>query len=91
MTGFVVDKATDALLQATYYKANNYNAALAAATDPYGQGVRDYSVTFGLKHKFSDRLVGSAKLGYLNSNSETTGGFSNYKGAVGYCTLSYRL
>ncbi len=91
VTGFVVDKDTDAQIQVTYYEADNYNAALAAATDPYGQGVRDYGFTVGLKHKFSARLIGSAKLGYLNSNSETTGGFSNYKGAVGYCTLSYRL
>jgi hypothetical protein len=91
ITGFIVDKNTDAQFQTTYYKANNYNPALAVATDPYGQGVRDYSITFGIKRKFTSRLIGSAKLGYLNSNSETTGGFSNYKGAVGYASVTYRL
>jgi hypothetical protein len=91
VTGFVLTHWTDAQVQATYYKANNYNRALAVATDPYGQGVRDYSLTVGVKHKFSDRMVGSAKIGYLNSNSETTGGFANYKGAIGYVSFSYGL
>jgi len=58
---------------------------------PYGQSGRDYSLTVGLKHKFSDRMVGSAKVGYFNSNNETTGGFANYKGTVGYLSLDYRL
>lgn len=89
--GYVVDKDTDAQIQGTYYKANNWNPALAAATMPYGQGGKDYSVTIGLKHKFSDRMVGSAKVGYFNSNNETTGGFANYKGTIGYLTLDYRL
>lgn len=88
---FVVDKTTDAQVQATYYKADNYNPALAAATDPYGQGGRDYSVTLGLKHKFSDRVVGLAKVGYFNSTSDTTGGFANYKGTVGYLSLQFKL
>lgn len=91
VAGFVIDKETDALLQATYYKADNYAPALATATDPYGQGCRDYSLAVGVKHKFSDRMSGSAKIGYFNSNSETTGGFANYKGTVGYLTLDYRL
>ena len=91
VTGYVVDKDTDAQIQATYYKANNWNPELAAATTPYGQGGKDYSVTVGLKHKFSDRMVGSAKIGYFKSDSETTGGFANYKGTVGYLTLQYRL
>ncbi|MBI5767315.1 MAG: hypothetical protein HZA93_05930 [Verrucomicrobia bacterium] len=91
VTGYVVDKDTDAQIQGTYYKANNWNPSLAAATTPYGQGGKDYSVTVGLKHKFSDRLVGSAKVGYFKSDSETTGGFANYKGTIGWLTLDYKL
>ena len=91
LTGFVVDKATDAQIQATYYKANNWNPYLAVTTTPYGQGGRDYSLTFGLKHKFSDRMVGTAKLGYFNSTNETSGGFADYKGTVGYVSLQVRL
>lgn len=91
VTGYVVDKDTDAQVQATCYKANNWNPQLAAATMPYGQGGEDYSLTVGVKHKFSDRMVGAAKVGYFHSDSDTTGGFANYKGTVGYLSLSYRL
>jgi len=91
VTGYVVDKDTDAQIQGTYYKANNWNRALAAATMPYGQSGKDYSVTVGLKHKFSDRMVGSAKVGYFKSDSETTGGFANYKGTIGYLTIDYKM
>lgn len=91
LTGFVVDKETDAQVQATCYKADNYNPWLATYTTPYGQGGKDYSVTVGLKHKFSDRMVGVAKLGYFNSTNETSGGFADYKGTVGYVSLQFRL
>ncbi|HVS52861.1 MAG TPA: hypothetical protein VHD62_10955 [Opitutaceae bacterium] len=91
VTGFVIDQETDALVQATYYKADNYERALAAATMPYGQGGHEYSVTVGLKHKFSDRMVGSAKIGYYENKNETTGGYANYKGPVGYLSLDYKL
>jgi hypothetical protein len=88
VAGFVVDKFTDAQLLGTYYRADNYNAALAAATTPYGLSVKEYSLTVGLKHKFSDRLVASAKVGYFYSNNETTGGFANFKGTVAYVSLA---
>jgi hypothetical protein len=91
ITGFVVDKNTDAQLQATYYKADNYNPALAGSTQPYGAGARDYSVTVGLKHKLTDRMLTSIKVGYLNSENETVGGYSDYKGLVGYVSLDYQL
>lgn len=91
LTGFVVDKETDAQVQATYYKADNWDPLRATYTTPYGQGGKDYSVTVGLKHKFSDRMVGVAKLGYFNSTNETSGGFADYKGTVGYVSLQFRL
>lgn len=91
VAAFVVDKQTDAQVQATYYRANNYNAALAASTDPLGSGGRDYSITVGLKHKFTDKMVGSAKVGYLESKSDTTGGFANYRGPVGYVALEHQF
>ena len=91
LAGFVVDKNTDAQVQATYYRADNYNPALAGSTMPYGAGGRDYSVTLGVKHKLTDRVITTGKIGYLNSNNELTGGFSDYKGVVGYVTVDYRL
>jgi len=45
----------------------------------------------GLKHKFSNRLMGDAKVGYLKSTDSTTGGFTNYKGPLAYLSLSYSL
>ena len=91
VTGFVINKETDAQVQGTYYKANNYHPAIATSTTPYGASGRDYSFTVGVKHKFNDRMVGSAKLGYFNSDNVTAGGFANFKGTVGYASLTYRL
>ncbi|MEY4940157.1 MAG: hypothetical protein RIQ93_1892 [Verrucomicrobiota bacterium] len=87
VAGFVVDKLTDAELQATYYRANNYNPALAVATDPYGAGAREYGVFAGLKHKFSDKLLGQAKVGYLDRRNDTSGGNSNFRGPLAYVAL----
>lgn len=90
LTGFVLTKETDALLQATYYRADNFNPAIIV-TDPLGAGVRDYSVTAGVKHKLSDRMVASVKVGYFNSDSEMTGGNASYKGLAGYFAIEYSL
>ena len=91
IAGFVVDKSTDVQLLGTYYKANNYSPALATSTVPYGASGRDYSCAVGVKHKFNDRMVGSAKLGYVESINNTTGGFTNFHGPVAYISLDYAL
>lgn len=91
LTGLVLDKDTDLQLQASYYKADNPNAILAALTTPYGVAVSDVSVTVGVKHKFSDRWVGNAKVGYFESKNDTYGGFANYHGPVAYFSVDYGL
>ncbi len=91
LTGFVVDKETDLQFQVAYYRANDGNANLYPLTQPYGVDVRDVSATIGLKHKFSDRLIGDAKVGYFESKNDTTGGFTNYHGPVGYVSVEYAL
>ena len=91
LAGFVVDKETDAQLEGTYYRADNYQPVLAISTLPYGAGAKEYTVTLGLKHKFSDRLIGSAKIGYMSSQNDTTGGFTNYTARLVYVTLDYKL
>lgn len=91
VAGFVVDKLTDAEVQATYYRADNYNAALAAATDPYGAGARDYALFVGLKHKFSDKLLGHVKVGYMDRKNDTAGGNSNFRGPLAYLALERAL
>ena len=91
LAGFVVDKNTDAQVQYTYYYADNYQAALAATTMPFGASAEESTVTLGLKHKFSDHLIGSAKIGYCSSKNPTTGGFTDYRARIAYVALDYAL
>jgi hypothetical protein len=90
ITGFVVDKETDASLQYTYYKADNFKVPTYAAVFQ-GAGVKEYTVSFVVKHKFSDRLVGDFKVGYFDSKNESTGGNTNYKGPMVYVSLTQAL
>ncbi|HEX7631096.1 MAG TPA: hypothetical protein VF388_03110 [Lacunisphaera sp.] len=87
LTGFVFDKHTDVQIQVNYYRANNGNAYLAAMTTPYGVAVRDVSCTVGVKRRLSDKLLLNAKLGYFDSQNDTTGGFTSYHGPVAYVAL----
>jgi hypothetical protein len=89
--GWVLAKSTDAQVQYTYYRANNYNPSVAAWTLPYGAGAKDYIVTAGIKHKFNDKMVINAKVGYCDSKNDTTGGFTNFKGPLAYVSLDYAL
>ena len=91
LAGFVVDAATDAQVQYTFYRADNFQPELAATTTPYGAGITEHTITVGLKHKFSNRLVGSARVGYFSSKNDTTGGFTNYNGVLAYLSLDYKL
>ena len=91
ITGFVVDKQTDAQVQLNYYRADNGNAILAPLTMPYGVAVKDTSITVGLKHKFSDKWIGNAKIGYFDSANDTTGGMTNYHGPLAYVSFDHSL
>ena len=91
LAGWVVDEATDAQLQYTYYRANNFQPILAATSVPFGAGAVEHTVTVGLKHKFNDTMVGSVRVGYFSSRNDTTGGFGNYNGVLAYLGLDYKL
>jgi hypothetical protein len=91
IVGAVLDKENDLQVQATYYRANNGDAYLARYTQPYGADGKEMALTVGLKHKFSDRLVGSARIGYIDSKNNTTGGMTNFKGPVAYVSLTTGL
>ena len=91
LCGFALDKATDAQVQGLTQRANNYNPQVALGGIPYGASFELRSVTVGLKHKFSNRLMGDVKVGYLKSTNATTGGFANYHGPLGYIALDYAL
>ena len=91
LCGTTLSAADDLQIQFNYYKADNSDVALAAWTVPYGMMVEETSVTVGLKHKFSDRVVGDAKVGYFDSASDTTGGLTNFHGPQAYVSLTYAL
>jgi hypothetical protein len=87
LAGYVIDQKTDGEAQATYYRANNYDPALASNTTPYGAGAREYRFTVGVKHKITEKLIASAKIGYLVSRNDTSGDFTNYNAVVAYVAL----
>lgn len=89
--GFVLDKQTDAEIQGNWEQATDYNPQVAYGGQPYGATFLYESATAGLKHKFTDRLLGDGKIGYLRSTDGTTGGFTNYRGPLAYVSLEYAL
>ena len=91
LCGFVVDKQTDAQIQWAFQRADNYNPQVAQGGQPYGASFEETNVTVGLKHKFSDRLIGEGKVGYLRWTDPTAGGFTNYNGPLAYVSLTYSL
>ncbi len=91
LTGWTVDKDTDAQIQWNHYRANNGNPVLAAMTLPFGVAVKDESITVGMKHRFSDKWMCHAKVGYFDSANDTTGGRTNYHGPMAYVSFDYGL
>ncbi len=91
LSGFPLDKFTDLQLQVNYYRADNGNAFLAPLSQPYGVAVKDTQVTVGVKHKFSDKWIGHAKVGYFDSTNDTTGGNTNYRGPIAYIACERAL
>lgn len=91
MTGFVLSKVTDAQVQLTYQKADNFEPGIAVGTQPYGAGYREYTATVGIKHKLTDRILASGKVGYFSSKNDTTGGFTNFHGPLAYVSVEYKL
>ncbi|MDI1336739.1 MAG: hypothetical protein PSU94_11220 [Lacunisphaera sp.] len=90
ITGFVVDKETDASLQYTFYRAGNYNVPTNASLF-YGAGVKEYTVALVVKRKLTSTLFGEAKVGYFDSKNDTTGGNTNFKGPMVYVSLTQAL
>lgn len=91
LAGAVLSKEDDLQIQFTYYRASNSDAALALRTQPYGSDLKEYMITAGLKHKFSDRWIGHAKVGYLDNQNAATGGRTSFRGPLAYVSLEYGL
>lgn len=90
VTGYAISKDTDASIQYTFYRADNYNAP-NAATVWLGAGVKEYTYALALKHRFNEKLVGQFKVGYFNSENQTTGGNTNFKGPMAYVSFDHAL
>lgn len=91
IAGTPLSKTDDLQVQFTYYKADNYNAQLARYTQPYGASARETMVSAGLKHKFNDKWIGHAKIGYIDNKNDTTGGRANFRGPLAYVSVEYGL
>lgn len=89
--GFPVSKAADIQLQTTAYRADNYDAFATPASLSYGAGAKESTTTVGLKYKLSDRMILNAKVGYIDSRNDTTGGNTNFRGPVGFLAIDYAL
>ena len=91
LCGFAADKNTDIQIQGFWERSNNYNPQVAAGGIPYGASFEISSITIGVKHKFTDRIFGEAKVGELKSTDGTTGSMTNYHGPLAYLSLTYAL
>ena len=91
LAGFVIDKQTDTNIQGLLTRATNYNRQIMMGGIPYGAAFYERSITVGLKHKLSDRMFAEGKVGYLDRQDATAGGFTNYKGPLVYLSLTCAL
>ncbi len=85
--GFVIDKKTDGMIQAAYYRANNFDEAYANVGMPLGASGKDSSISFGVRHKLDEKTVISGKVGYCDSNNGTMGGFADFSGPLAYLSV----
>ena len=91
MAGAVLTKRDDVQVRFTAYRAANSDASIATYTQPYGSSAYENTVTVGLIHKFSAKLIGHVKVGYMNSHNQLTGGNTDFKGPLAYVSLDYGL
>jgi len=91
LIGWAATKSADFQLQATAYRATNYDPLAPPSSLSYGAGAKEYTVTAGVKYKLSDKLFLHAKVGYFESENETTGGNTDYHGPLAYLSFDYAL
>lgn len=90
VSGFAVTQTTNLELQAFIYRANNYESAMVVSV-PYGAEAKETSIAVAVKHQFTDRLRGTLKIGYVDSQNITTGGNTNYRGPMAYFAIEHAL
>ena len=58
---------------------------------PYGVAVKDIEISVGVKHRFNKDWIGMAKIGYVESKNDTSGGNSDYHGPLAYLSIDHAL
>lgn len=89
VAGVNLDASTSLELKAMTYRSSNYEPGQAAYTVPYGASQKNSNLTVGVKHKFSEKLAGEAKIGYFKSDNATSGHYSDYSGTLAYVSLTH--
>ena len=87
--GFAINEKTDGMIQATYYRANNFDVGYAPVGMPLGASAKESTISFGVKHKLSEKTVVCGKLGYMDSNNATLGGFADFSGPLAYVSIQH--
>ncbi len=87
--GFAIDRDTSGLIQGTYYRANNFDASYAAVGMPLGASARESTVSVGVRRRLTEKTVLSAKLGYIDSENATRGGYADFRGPLAYVSVQH--
>ncbi|MBI5691897.1 MAG: hypothetical protein HZC55_17590 [Verrucomicrobia bacterium] len=85
--GFSIDRNTTGMIQATYYRANNFDADYAAVGMPLGASGKDSTISLGVRYKIDDKTLLNAKVGYCDSENSTRGGFADFSGPLAYLSI----
>lgn len=87
--GFTIDRNTSGLIQATHYRANNYEEAYAAVAMPLGASTRENMITVGVQRRLTKKTMLSGKLGYIDNENSTRGGFADFHGPLAYLSVQH--
>ncbi|MEY2465901.1 MAG: hypothetical protein QOD03_422, partial [Verrucomicrobiota bacterium] len=87
---FVLDNKTDLSAQYFYYRANNY-LDNSSASQPYGAGAEEQSISATISRQLTRRLRCSLRYGYFTNRDQTSGGHNNYDAHLVFSSLQYRF
>lgn len=89
--GLVLDRKTDLNVNYVYYRADNYEPGVAAATVPYNVGFEQQGVTVGLTRQLNQRTRLGLQYGFFTNTDETSGRHLDYDAHLVFGTLQYRF
>jgi len=100
LLGCALDEKTDAQIQYSYSRADNYlnntmgattANQLALVTVPYGAGSEQHNITASLTRQITKSLRMSLKYGFFRNRYETSGGNNNYDAHQVFASMQYRF